>query len=255
MPGFIQLEIFSYGLRLDSFEFYTIALIMEIDCLIKFGTKEFMTMLLEKGTVYMNTASYFRTADTEGRKDQYEGASWIKQNMRVELLWENTKVSHSEDSELIFRHIEDDGNLYCMTAIKRSDLEIGEIINLNLSPQLRKFGDTAIFIHNPKIFMARLRDKFESMKKTFEFGLVNYIDSNMYDGPYNIYRKPKEFSYQREFRIFTKSVGNDPLKFELGDISDVAVMVPSQSIGECYIEINEINKSEQQLSFRCPAQQ
>jgi len=131
--------------------------------------------------------------------------------------------------------------IFCFSAL--ADDETGRIPGesngeLWLDKRLLLFGSHILTIRNAPIFSARITDAISKTpylynSKYFQggYGLVEYVDLEGFSGNIGLFRKGKEYSWQREFR-FCLGVRNEALNpdgaFELhiGDISDITDLLP-----------------------------
>jgi hypothetical protein len=161
---------------------------IDINFLIKFGEKQYMTNLLKNGELYLNTYKHFREQDAKERKANiksfFEGISppdeYLSPCRRDNLEGLDQTIKGSLKFDLLGRHLsikDADLNffqnkyshLYCMYSIDsriKNDFLFDE---RNLA-----FGDSAIFIKNPKEFISRVSKGFkkkglncDSLSQTF----------------------------------------------------------------------------------------
>ena len=74
-------------------------------------------------------------------------------------------------------------------------------------------------------FEQRLYNELEKNNFKYHFGHVNYIDLRNHNGTKTLFQKDANYKYQNEFRIFIESDSQDPLKFKIGDISNITTLV------------------------------
>lgn len=106
---------------------------------------------------------------------------------------------------------------------------------------MKSFGDSALIILDSNEFIDRVNEAAKIQGYTTLFGKVNYIDtSNDYA---NVFLSMQEdirhvalwkrimYEYQKECRfIFSPGKANvDHLELQIGDISDISVIVPAES--------------------------
>jgi len=99
-----------------------------------------------------------------------------------------------------------------------------------------------LLIRNAPAFSARITDAISKTpylysSKYFQggYGLVEYVELERFSGNMGLFRKGKEYSWQREFRFCfgVRSEALNPVgafEFQIGDISDITVIRPLESI-------------------------
>lgn len=184
----------------------------------------------------MNTLDFYRTLEGhDERSDVNEGAVRIENREGGVLRWQNPKSGMLEDvAELTNSRIRElnsniqNLNVYCIYYLKaRMPIEnFGAII-----PQRTKvgFGEYAVVIVDTGEFVTRVKKAAIDKGYRHFRSLVKYEDfskENLEVGPFV---KDQAFSHQSELRIavYTGENSGAPIKFEIGSIEDIAVMVPS----------------------------
>ena len=201
--------------------------------LIKFGERQFMLDLFEKGIVYMNTVSYFKKLEEDDlRKDPHEGIASLKQIISVKLktesgvVFELTKAGDKPNlnSAQLIEEYPVRGNLYCMYSISPEWVKKHD----RFDPRCVDFGNLEPFmvvIHKPAIFLKRVRDALGQLDLSERFGEVKYYDPMANHDELGMFYKSKKFDYQCEFRIYVEEHENGPLKLEIGSLKDIAFLV------------------------------
>ena len=101
------------------------------------------------------------------------------------------------------------------------------------------FGSYTALIHNISSFQERLIQYCERTGYGFTCGFVTYINPEIdnitpdRNNPLKpIFHKYNDFQWQQEYRIAIEPNHEQrgPLRFDIGDISDLAVIVPTESI-------------------------
>ena len=110
------------------------------------------------------------------------------------------------------------------------------------------FGGYTVFIHDFDMFEERVIQYCERNGYGFKSGFVTYIDpkiDNITPDENNllkpIFHKYNDFRWQQEYRIAIEPNHEQrgPLKFNIGDISDLALVVPTDSIRIDAVVVNE----------------
>ena len=141
-------------------------------------------------------------------------------------------------------------HLFCMTALHTGKFECENgLISLaeneinEYKVQLewdedkfeQEFGKFAVVVQ-PVEFVLRVRKAVERHEYTCNSTLVEYVDSETFDGrvqwQFIPFRKDIKYCWQQEYKIVvdTKTKGNEPLFLEIGDICDIAAKMPTREI-------------------------
>ena len=85
-------------------------------------------------------------------------------------------------------------------------------------------------------FLLQLRESLERCDHWFKADMVEYYDETTFHGDFALedvpFRKQMRFAHQKEYRVClqTSTTGDEPLTFEIGDISAFAIKVRSADI-------------------------
>lgn len=82
-------------------------------------------------------------------------------------------------------------------------------------------GDHFVLLTNTQEFFNRVVAASENQGLWVEGRRVEYYDKANHSGQTGRFRKPSLFSYQREYRIVAEPGADGPLRFEIGDLSDI----------------------------------
>ncbi len=202
---------------------------------IKVGQLEYMKKLLHDGEIFCKPFKYFTAAEQESlRHDKYEGAAYITQIRNIKLLDPITQnpFAIANSGQLYYHHPEDKGNIYCLYGIETDSLDLSSDITkaFNLDMNGLNFGDTAIIIFDPGEFIERVKAEVEKTGHIFQFSPVIYYDEKNHQGELSPFFKSKKFSLQNEIRFWILNKLDDDLNFKIGDISDIAKLLPKDDI-------------------------
>jgi len=204
----------------------------QILMLVKIGQKDHIEQLQKSGLIYANTVGYFRQMKGEDflRKDIREGAFNhipLRQGDTLAISVNNKTIpfqisrGHINEYYTYMKKL----NLYCMMHFDPQDVnKTGIIDKRNI-----EFGDTSLFITNPKKFIDRIKDNAPDFVKTF-YGPIRYYDVNKKYEDLTIFDKPDHFDFQKEFRFVFHGHGNGPLRFEIGSLKDISYMVEADKL-------------------------
>jgi hypothetical protein len=95
--------------------------------------------------------------------------------------------------------------------------------NSLIDPRNTKFGDTFVVLINGDEFLRRVHVAAQKTGFALKYGLVQYVDSKVYNGPMGIFRKFSAFSYQSRFRIALVPGTGNPYCLRVGDLSDITL--------------------------------
>lgn len=201
--------------------------------LIKLGTKEHMTALYEQGEIYMQTVDYFRSLEKkdDGRADPNEN---LKQHFQgngskgltITVKKDGSTIHLSRESGLVFLDVIENLpigiNIYSLS-------HVGLPVGVTTTPvlDLKNFSedkDYAVIIRNMKEFVERIRSSM--MKQQGYVGIaarpVEYYDHTNYGGEVGIFRKSKEYEYQKEYRVVGYFEDKCVKKFYVGSLKGIA---------------------------------
>lgn len=201
--------------------------------LIKIGEKKHIDKLRKQGFVYMQNIDWFKELeDKELRGDKDEGLTGIAKIAELKLLHKGEVLARSDSAQLKLRDDENKGNLFCLTAItSREDPETFKIDKKN-----KRFGDCFVVITDVRELIQRFCGKLKELNHEYVYNLVKYYNPKKYSGSLNVFCKPDNFEYQREFRFWVKRNEPGPLEFEIGSIEDISLILDIEKLNK--IEIN-----------------
>ncbi|MBW3469036.1 hypothetical protein [Arthrospiribacter ruber] len=180
-----------------------------------------MDKLLKSGEVYFNTIEFFRKNDVDDflRGDFAEGLKYSPlPNFRIPSLEEygikfkNAKINGDTDISHLY-------SMYMVTT------EFWEG-NIHFDKRILEFGDYALII-KPREFLEKV---IKASKYEIKYGPAVYYRTPTIPLSLNPFSKREEFKYQNEFRFVINSSSKDPIKIKIGDISDIATMIPTETL-------------------------
>lgn len=211
---------------------------------LKIGEKIHMEKLLYEGEVFCKTIQYFTEAEIENlRHDKYDGAASIQQLRNIEVFTEDgiDKLGIANSGQLYFHSNKCHGNIYCLYGVGTETLNLDEKIirPFNLNMDSLNFGDFAVVILQPAEFIKRLKSQIESQGFTFQFSPVTYYDEAKHNGMLSPFHKSQNFANQNEIRFWIQNDFNKDLVFRIGDISDIAKLLPKGDIGKLGYKLDD----------------
>lgn len=189
----------------------------------RFGSRHHIEQFVQ-GTLYMNTLDYFAAMeekeDGDPRCDPFEGVGrTIPANggvLSVKIAEDFQPVGHVTGA-LKWRPTEGiKASVFCMYALRPPDSPVF------VDERNFRFGDTFAVLLDSEEFLRRVRKAAEASGHQLLYRLVEYFDEETYTGPVGIFRKRNAFRYQSEFRIALVPGTNEPYRFAVGDLSDIA---------------------------------
>lgn len=217
--------------------------------LIKVGKKDHLLSLQNEGQIYFGTFSGYRGMDKKEirkllrchlnqepgnhikydsyRTDPREGLKFrIEANVSVKVTtppFQNISFNDPKGSINVYQNRYT--HLLCLYHIPRYLNE-----NFKIDMEMTQFGEYALIITQPKIFLERLMAK---MEQPFDMDYVNY--SSEEKEIYSVFDKRKHYSYQNEFRIVTNIKEGNFIR--IGNIKDITVLVKSSNLQSFEYEI------------------
>jgi hypothetical protein len=222
--------------------------------LLKLGQKEYLEML-RKGLLYMSSLAYFKALEEDAaRGDPYEGTDSILQACDIgEFLFD----PHLPDMEPLHVHGAPDGlvnvrialdrtsscNIFCMFAVNRP------IVGPIFPKTYEWFGDHFVLFTNTQELFNRVRVAAKNQGLRVEGRAVEYYDEAKYSGQTGRFRKRSVFSYQCEYRIVIEPGVDEPLRFEIGDLSDITSEVIPRDLADDVLKFSPQDAIEAGLSW------
>ncbi|MBJ2175545.1 hypothetical protein JBL43_14935 [Aureibaculum sp. A20] len=209
---------------------------------VKFGQKEHIEGLQNKGLLYLNTVDFFKKLESEqgARGDFLEGASEIKNIYEQDESILTINPGGKDEIHLnltkaqIRQFFNYKGNIFSLFSIFNNKKETQEI---EFEKSMKSFGDTALIITNVSEFLKRVKLELDRQKYKFDWRLVDYYNENERNlKELNIFSKASTFQNQNEFRIYVENVNNKPLKIEIGSIKEISYIVESEKLTKLKIE-------------------
>lgn len=201
---------------------------------LKFGSADNIKKLHEKGEVFMNTFQFFKDLERIGTGDIYEGTTHIRNfsngTLTIELEKGPLKLTNAKVHlrEHYQSHI---GNMLCLYHI--SDKLFKRKNTHRFDKRLMSFGDSCLLIKNANEFLTRVIMKLGEMEIETDHCSVKYKNFKHYkDLKVGLFHKTHKLSYQHEYRIIAYTQENRPLKFEIGNLKEIADIYPTRVVIE-----------------------
>jgi hypothetical protein len=213
--------------------------------LIKFGERAHMKQLLDNGTVFMNSTGFFLDIeDNNLRGDKFESLSEIIPGNNLELYHKDHLVAVAEIAKLSIWNNYPKGNIFCSYTLFTDYHLDGN----GIDPGCKEFGDTAIIITDFNKFLSRVNRAVAEQQLNVVYAPVDYLDTSTYEGKWTPFKKPIEYSFQKEFRFFIRGQAYEPLVLNIGPINDIAFMLDSDKIDKLRF-VRDTNDKDKILFF------
>jgi len=212
--------------------------------LIKFQNAD-RILSLQRGKLYAKTLKYYRDLEQETGDadigDEFEAMLHVNEGyIHIPETGETIKLS----DELIATGNSEDF-VFCMFGIYPS------VQSFQFTEEQRvkmlSFGDTALLIQDSEEFIRRVISTAKDKGYEAHFGAAQYYDPSidggnliisLLQGMWNIaYWKRNRYAYQQEGRfVFTPGNGEDHIELDIGDISDISTVLPSEQVLKAVVE-------------------
>lgn len=206
--------------------------------LIKFQSAERINSL-QRGHLYAKTLKYYRELEKETGDDEigdeFEAMLHInKGHFRILDTGEEIPLN-----DTLMQTDNSDDFVFCMFGIYPSSQSFS--FSDEQKEKMLSFGDTALVILDSEEFIKRVTTAAEAKGYKAHFGAVKYFDPtvdnaniliSLLNGMWNIaFWKREKYIYQQEGRfVFTDGNGEDHIDLDIGDISDISIILPSKAI-------------------------
>lgn len=211
--------------------------------LIKFQTKD----IIEKtvgGSFYMNSLRYYRelyekTGD-EFIGDPYEGKIFISERLGAQLSIPEKEIYNQDLKDVALSTPSENDFVFCMFAINPNNFDDFKFSEEQCEKIISAY-DTALIIKDVYEYCKRIKLGAEKQNIEINSDFVKYYDEyidaldlllSLQNGMEKVvFYKRKKYSVQKEYRFTSPNPQNDLyLKFDIGDISDISVQLPSKDL-------------------------
>lgn len=202
--------------------------------LIKFGEKEHLESLMNEGAVYFKRIKDFQGLNEQERGDKHEGAFNI-----INDEFSKIKCEHPTLGKFTFKPIKqlgqithyNDGPFFSFSAYALTSEVFGSRGNHFIDKRLTKFGEFALVIKNPKLFVSKVKKRLDELRFDNRSGLIKYKNVNgRGEIKLDFFSKNVDYEHQSEFRVLTKAKGDLPFKIKIGSISDMCFLSSSEDM-------------------------
>lgn len=203
-----------------------------VNGLLKIGQEEHVTDLQSNGTIYCNSIKTFRQIETDdsNRRDAREGAYKTEylnaKSMTMSVDGKKLPVEFTSARLNLFDQEIEHHKLYCLFGFKPEYANGDPFIH----QENCNFGNKALLITNSLEFVTRIESELKEMGLEYRFDWVKYYKENEMNDGLSVFHKPDDFEHQSEFRFYIKNDGPDPLKFSIGSIEDISMIVETKKL-------------------------
>lgn len=146
-----------------------------VSALIKFGEKEYMEQLLKNGTICMNRLSFYKKHYNQEIQDKNEATFYNMPNKDAKIFINGTYIRNNLNGSIKISNEDYNPLIYCMYA-EYINNPIEYKNKIYIDDRVFNFGESAVIINDPKIFLERILKYYPNM----EYSKVRYIDENEY---------------------------------------------------------------------------
>jgi hypothetical protein len=223
---------------------------------VKFFSDESHADQFINGILYMRRLRYFQQLEAsekdDGRSDPQEAIVSWHQPDRIELVIDfpglgPIKIGKNELAGplAITRNHYSDMHLFCIYALSLPDpaflqgdhdqVQAKLQAALQIDPRCLEFGPHAVIVDREE-FRSHLRQSLDRCDHWSKADIVEYYDEKTFHGEFAQedvpFRKQSRFAYQKEFRVCLQTLraGDEPVTFEIGDMSAFATKLRSADI-------------------------
>jgi hypothetical protein len=197
----------------------------ELFCLIKFGKKEHIELLMNQGRMRFAALSVFQNSHEIERGDKFEGAVHI-----VNGRFSKIECSHPVLGHHVFTSaansrgtiINYDGSHFCFSSYAITPVCFNHKDVFNIDSRVIHFGESALVITEPTLFLKKIRKRLIELDVKHGNRLVSYYNYDR-DGEIetDLFSKADTFSHQSEHRILIRANSNEDAIFvDVGSISE-----------------------------------
>ena len=200
---------------------------------IKFYERKEYANQFVAGQIFCNRVSYYKdnsSNDLDRRSDTDEGTSLWLQPGRGQLILNGVDLSNDLAAPVkMQKHWINHLHLFCMYTVHTGNLTGESLSDISMLRQQLvipdpcfALGEYAVLVKDVNEFARRMIHAAGQKGYRIAHNRVNYFDPTTYHGQVDdidsIFRKPNQYSFQREYRflIDSNSSGKDPVYLDIG---------------------------------------
>jgi hypothetical protein len=120
------------------------------------------------------------------------------------------------------------GNIYSVYCVSSNDCP--NLRDFRIDIAIARFGDSCLMIKDVQEFFNRMDAAVSKLDCYYRRGFMKYYDRKSINGKIDLFQKPNEFSYQREFRFYVHQEEDLPIKLNIGSLKDISEIVSMDAI-------------------------
>ncbi len=195
--------------------------------LMKFGNRVHMESLVERGELYMQSLSTFKTMEKDLlRADENEALSGSiparggSLSVQQDGAWRS--LGTIAGPLRIRNEVLESANVFCTYILleTRCHQSPHELVD----PRNFKFGNTFVIFTDADEFLRRVRAAVDVHRFKMETDAVQYVDPEAYWGEMGAFRKYNAYSFESEYRIILLPGFGEPYTLQVGTFSDIALL-------------------------------
>ncbi len=207
--------------------------------LMKFGEKEHIENLFNKGEIFFNTPLSYSESSERERGDIYEGAEWVENVQLSEISFNHPKIGVGKltPAKNSLSRLIQYNTFFLSTsfyAITSKTFENTDQHQINKRIVDFKGADAAIMIKDPIRFLNSITSKLKENRFQYEARIVKYRDFKI-GGRVDLtpFEKDIDFVHQLEFRIIIENKENKPNnKVFIDSIAEYSLILDAKSMVE-----------------------
>jgi hypothetical protein len=122
------------------------------------------------------------------------------------------------------------GNVYSLYCVSSHGWR--NPLDFKIDARIKRFGSHCLMIKDSERFLSLIKKKLSEFEVKFHHGFFEYYNKNEVNRRINLFEKPLEFEYQKEFRFYVERDAKDEFVFRIGSLQDIAEVWPSEVIVE-----------------------
>lgn len=205
-------------------------------CLIKFGRKENLEKLIEKGQLRFGAIVDFQKSTEKERGDKFEGVINI-----TNTQFSKIECDHPDLGKFTFQPMTSklfsitkytNDSFYSFSSYALTSDSFNETDVHKIDKKMTEFGDYAVVIREPILFLNEVKCKLTEMNIKFGYQLTDYEDYKQ-EGKFetSLFSKTMDLQHQFEHRILIHPEQSEKEFFiEIGSIKEFCFLLKTEEI-------------------------
>jgi hypothetical protein len=193
--------------------------------LLKCGSYENMQSLIQKGTIYCNSLSFFAAFDDSCRFDTHEISTNLDSQPPVKVQLTDDEKSAIYIGKVEIKDVRENptGNIFCIYGVNDEDFPVNS--KWEFDDRLQEFGEYCVLIYRMPEFFEKMEKGLNDLKLQWVSKTVKYLDFEEHIGQLDVNHKSDVYDWQREYRFRIFNDKPEPIIFEIGSLEDIAVLM------------------------------